>query len=345
MTCFGFTCLKHIASLGNACRLKLAFLLQLFVLIVAHSLHSDPVEAQITNPAVGQLVWQAVSAGTIHNNPSIACQAEFTRINGLLFPKGQWQWFGMEPSGTDTFRCLMKAPNPFPTPVDQRWLFASGTARQRCIYSITNGISTSESNGCNGRLSPRPEPPANSCRFTGNSLTNMSPARAAASPVSMSVGNPIDIGSGRKSFSVTDYASADNSLLIERIYSYHKELNLVDSDFGFGWQGIIPARGLLTFSSTRPLKLTLRLIGGLEIEFTYSAASGQWTFSSPYPDHLRATVTALFQVPASSTWATYFNANIASWRIDLADGQQIFVSSVPPPGGGPIRVIPTRHVE
>jgi RHS repeat-associated protein len=134
-----------------------------------------------------------------------------------------------------------------------------------------------------------------------------------------------------------------DGLSVDRIYSYHQLVRPSDSDFGYGWQGILPAQGKLNFGTFRPIWLSVTLVGGLEFDFDYSASTGQWTFSSPYPDQLRTNITALFQVPATD-WRTFFNSTPVTWRIDFADGQQIFVSSVPPVSSWPIPVVPTRHV-
>ena len=293
---------------------------------------TSPLMAQSYTPITGQVYYYSPNTGTNHSNLASACMAEFYKLNSMYYPAGRWEFTAIQGDASpDNFKCLMRAPNPWAYPIEQRWLYANGGVYRYCKPGYFTDQPAS-SGWCKAVSRPRPE--ANQCKCQNGS---------ASTPCPLEVGNPIDVGSGRKSYSVSDYLSGSTGISIQRKYSFHTELSPIDFEFGIGWQGLIPARGTIGILATEPLRIVLQ--GGLELTFTYSTTTGQWTFSSPYPDQLRAKATALFPVPTSANWRSFFETTAASWQIDFADGERLFVQSVPTTVGSLKRVVPTQHIE
>jgi RHS repeat-associated protein len=134
------------------------------------------------------------------------------------------------------------------------------------------------------------------------------------------LGDPVDVLSGSKQESITDYESADRKLSIVRSYN----LSASRSDFGQTWSGVVPISGDIDPQSGI---LSLRMPNGFAMAFSPNYATQTWSYSSSYPRVIIPTLTANFPIPLD--WAGYLETTPAEWTLTFPDGRSISLATSP----------------
>ena len=137
------------------------------------------------------------------------------------------------------------------------------------------------------------------------------------------MGDPVDVLSGQKQETYTDYSSADGNLSIRRSYALSAASNATRPEFGQSWFGITPATGNV---NTTTGQLSVSLPNGFVAQFTPDG-NGNWVYSSAYPQTTIPTLTGNFPVPAN--WGSYLASNAASWTLRMPDGSAMALATSP----------------